>query len=34
MKKIDVHIHTSMWEGAQINAHCVMASPDDIRERY
>ena len=34
MKKIDVHIHTSMWEGAQINAHCVMASPDDIRESY
>ena len=34
MKKIDVHIHTSMWPGAQLQPGCVLASPDEIRESY
>ena len=34
MKKIDVHIHTSMWEGAKIQPGCVLASPEEIKESY
>ena len=34
MKKIDVHIHTSMWQGAQIQPGCVLANVEEIREIY
>ena len=34
VKKIDVHIHTSMWKGAQINSHVVLASPEYLRKVY
>ena len=34
MKKIDVHIHTSMWQGAQIQPGCVLASTEEIRDIY
>lgn len=34
MKKIDVHIHTSMWAGAQIEAGTILASPFEIRKKY
>ena len=33
-KKIDVHIHTSMWENAQIQPHVVLANTGQIREIY
>lgn len=34
IKKIDVHIHTSMWENAQIQPHVVLANTGQIREIY
>ena len=34
MKKIDIHIHTSMWEGAQIQPGAVLANVSEIREIY
>ena len=34
MKKIDVHIHTSMWEKAQIQPGAILASPEEIRQSY
>lgn len=34
MKKIDVHIHTSMWEKAHIQPGAVLASPEQIKESY
>ena len=34
IKKIDVHIHTSMWENAQIQPHVVLANTEQIREIY
>ena len=34
MKKIDVHIHTSMWEGARLQPGCTLASPEEIKESY
>ncbi|MBR5543792.1 MAG: amidohydrolase family protein [Oscillospiraceae bacterium] len=34
MKKIDVHIHSSMWKKTQLQPHCVLASPEELRESY
>ena len=34
MKKIDVHIHTSMWEKAHIQPGIILASPEEIQESY
>ncbi|MBR5307797.1 MAG: amidohydrolase family protein [Clostridia bacterium] len=34
MKKIDIHVHTSMWENAQINQGVVLASPEQLKESY
>ena len=34
MKKIDVHIHTSMWEGSFISEGVTFASPEQLRESY
>lgn len=34
MKKIDVHIHTSMWENARIQPGAILASPEEIKESY
>ena len=34
MKKIDVHIHTSMWPKAQLQPGCVLATPEEIRAAY
>lgn len=34
VKKIDVHIHTSMWPGAQIQPGAILASPEEIKQSY
>lgn len=34
MKKIDVHVHSTMWKGAQIDPGCVLAGPEELRESY
>lgn len=34
MKKIDVHIHTSMWQNTYIQPGVILASPEEIRESY
>ena len=34
MKKIDIHIHTSMWENTQINPNIILASPTSLRKTY
>ncbi len=34
LKKIDIHIHTSMWKDARINSSTVLANPEQIREKY
>lgn len=34
LKKIDVHIHSSMWENARIQPGCILASPEEIKESY
>ncbi len=34
IKKIDIHVHTSMWEGAQINTGYELASPEQLIEKY
>ena len=34
MKKIDVHVHTSMWDNAIINSGAILATPEEIREIY
>ena len=34
MKKIDVHIHSSMWKGAKLQPGCVLAQPEEIKESY
>ena len=32
VKKIDVHIHSSMWENARLQPGCILASPEEIAE--
>ncbi len=34
MKKIDIHVHTSMWEKTKIQPNCTLASPEDLRKSY
>lgn len=34
MKKIDVHVHTSMWENTQLQPGVILASPEDLKESY
>lgn len=34
MKKIDIHIHTSMWEKTQLQPGVILASPEEIKESY
>ena len=34
MKKIDVHVHTSMWSGTEFNTMCHLITPEEIRETY
>lgn len=34
MKKIDIHIHTSMWKNTQIQPSVILASPEQIKESY
>ena len=34
MKKIDVHVHSSMWKGAKLQPGCVLAQPEEIKESY
>jgi len=34
LKKIDVHIHSSMWKGAKLQSGCVYAMPEEIKEMY
>ena len=33
-KKIDIHVHTSMWEHAQINTGYELASPEELKAKY
>ena len=34
MKKIDVHIHSSMWNGAKLHSGCILVQPEEIKESY
>ena len=34
VKKIDIHVHSSMWEHAQINTGYELASPEELIEMY
>ena len=34
MKKIDVHVHTSMWENTQLQPGVILASPEELKENY
>lgn len=34
LKKIDVHVHSSMWPKAKIQPGCVLASVEELRESY
>lgn len=34
IKKIDIHVHSSMWKGAKIQPRAVLASPEDLLEIY
>jgi len=34
MKKIDIHVHTTMWEKAYLQPGCVSPTPADLRKSY
>jgi len=34
VKKIDIHVHTSMWEKTLIQPGCILASPEQLRKSY
>ena len=34
IQKIDIHVHSSMWEGAKIQPGVVLASPEQLQESY